>query len=328
MIAIDSEFQSLIPPLSDDEYARLEKSLVENGYQDWREPIITWNGTIIDGHNRYNICNENGIKFRQMEMQFESRDAAKLWIVKNQLKRRNLPKAAIMDLKLEEKEIVARQARERHAANGGDRKSEAYRKSATPNLGEPIDKHDGETLEQLAKDIGVGRESLRKMDVIKQRAEQGDPVAIKEREALISGKKKSIHGAYISVTGKQKPRKPEETTAPDGRKICVMCGEPISEGEASPARPTVHKKCEQEYQRDWEREKRKHDDADSDLRNNVAVYTIESLKAELLASAESMKEALKESIAINESMGVQLTAKQKKDLSASVAHVIRTINRI
>ena len=61
MIVIDSEFQSLIPPLSDDEYDRLEKSLTENGYQDWREPIITWNGTIIDGHNRYHICDEHGI---------------------------------------------------------------------------------------------------------------------------------------------------------------------------------------------------------------------------------------------------------------------------
>lgn len=323
MIVIDSEFQSLIPPLSDDEYDRLEKSLTENGYQDWREPIITWNGTIIDGHSRYNICDENGIKFRQMEMQFESRDAAKLWIVKNQLKRRNLPEAAIGDLKLEEKALVAKQAEKRlHLSQGRGKKG-------TPNLGEVSNRHDGETLEILARDIGIGRESLRKLDVIKQKAKEGDPVAIEERQALLSGKKKSIHGAYIRVTGKQKPRKPEETTAPDGRKICVMCGEPISEGEASPARPTVHKKCEHEYQLDWQREKRAADqDADSDLRNNVAVYTIDSLKAELLASAESMKAAIKESIAINESMGVQLTAKQKKDLSASVAHVIRTINKI
>lgn len=251
MIVIDSEFQSLIPPLSDDEYDRLEKSLVKNGYQDWREPIVTWNGTIIDGHNRYHICDEHGIKFKQMEMQFESRDAAKLWIVKNQLKRRNLPEAAIGDLKLEEKALVAKQAEKRlHLSQGRGKKG-------TPNLGEVSNRHDGETLEILARDIGIGRESLRKLDVIKQKAKEGDPVAIEERQALLSGKKKSIHGAYIRVTGKQKPRKPEETTAPDGRKICVMCGEPISEGEASPARPTVHKKCEQEYQRDWERDKRK-----------------------------------------------------------------------
>lgn len=325
MIVIDSEFQSLIPPLSDDEYQRLEKSLVKNGYQDWREPILTWNGTIIDGHNRYHICDEHGIPFRQVEHEFESRDAAKLYIIDNQLKRRNLPPAAIGDLKLEEKEIVARQAKERQR-EAGKRHGRGQEK-VPPNLGEPNDM--GETLEILARDIPMGRESLRKLDVIKQKAKEGDPVAIREREALISGKKKSIHGAYVAVVGKQKPRSQEETTAPDGRKICAMCGEPINEGEAHPARPTVHKKCEHEYQLDWQREKRAADqDADSDLRNNVAVYTIDSLKAELLASAESMKAALKESVAINESMGVQLTSKQKKDLSAAVAHVIRTINKI
>lgn len=322
MIVIDSEFQSLIPPLSDDEYDRLEKSLIKNGYQEWREPILTWNGTIIDGHNRYAICDEYGIPFRQVEHEFESRDAAKLYIIDNQLKRRNLPPAAIGDLKLEEKEIVARQAKERQG-----KRTDLAQANIPPNLGEGG--HDGETLEILARDIPMGRESLRKLDVIKQKAKEGDPVAIREREALISGKKKSIHGAYVAVVGKQKPRSQEETTAPDGRKICAMCGEPINEGEAHPARPTVHKKCEHEYQLDWQREKRAADqDADSDLRNNVAVYTIDSLKAELLASAESMKAAIKESIAINESMGVQLTAKQKKDLSASVAHVIRTINKI
>ena len=251
VLKIDPEFRELIPPLSDDEYQRLKDSLIKNGYQSWREPIITWNGTIIDGHNRYSICIERGIEFRSMEMQFESRDAAKLWIVKNQLKRRNLPVAAIGDLKLEEKEIVARQTEKRlHLSKGRGKK-------APPNLGEVSDKHDGETLEQLAADIPIGRESLRKLDVIKQRAKDGDPVAIEERQALLSGEKKSIHGAYVRVTGDKKQRTPSETIAPDGRKICVMCGEPIDEGDSLPSRPTVHKKCEKEYQRDWNRRKKK-----------------------------------------------------------------------
>lgn len=368
IIAIDSEFQSLIPPLSDDEYERLEKSILAEGV---RDPIITWNGTIIDGHNRYHICDEHGIEFRTTEREFASRDAAKLFIISNQLSRRNLPVAAIGLLKLEEKDIVARQAKERHAANGGDRKSKAYQESPPPNLGEPIfgskaDKHDGETLEILARDIGVGRESLRKLDVIKQKAEEGDPVAIEERAALNSGEKKSIHGAYVRVTGDKKPRSKEEATASDGRKICVMCGEPINEGEAQTSRPTVHKKCEQEYQRDWEREKRKSettedgrrictvcgkpiddgdfykqhptthkkchtfrsDYADSSLLSNVPTYTVESLLMELQASADNLKEAWEESISINEGMGVHLTYIQRKRLNRAVTNMFKQIESI
>lgn len=77
-LTIDAEFQSLIPPLSDDEYQLLEKSLVINGWQDWREPIITWNGTIIDGHNRYSICKKYAIEFKTTEREFACRDAAKI----------------------------------------------------------------------------------------------------------------------------------------------------------------------------------------------------------------------------------------------------------
>ena len=89
MIAIDSEFESLLPALKITEYARLEQSILNEGYHDW-EPIITWNGTIIDGYNRYHICERNGIKFTTQEMEFESREAAKIWVLERQTSRRNL----------------------------------------------------------------------------------------------------------------------------------------------------------------------------------------------------------------------------------------------
>lgn len=244
-LKVNQEFQTLIPPLTDDEYKRLETSLVNNGWEGWRGPILVWDGVIVDGHNRYRICQEHGIAFTTKEMHFSGEDSAKLFIIDNQLKRRNLPPAAIGDLKLEEKEIVARQAKP------------GRRTDLAPNLAQGSESGRNRTLEILARDIPMGRESLRKLDVIKQKAKEGDPVAISEREALISGKKKSIHGAYVAVVGKPNPRKLEDTVTKDGRRICVMCGEPIDEGDSLPSRPTVHKKCEKEYQRDWKRRKKK-----------------------------------------------------------------------
>lgn len=313
-LIVDDEFRLLIPPLSDDELRRLESSIRTDGFHAW-EPIIVWNNVIVDGHNRYSICYKHGIQFTTKEMQFQSRDAAKLYIIDNQLRRRNLPPAAIGDLKLEEKEIVARQAEKRMLAGKSD---------PTPNLGEGA--HGGETLEILARDIPMGRESLRKLDVIKQKAKEGDPVAIAEREALISGKKKSIHGSYVTVVGKQKQRNPKDTTTEDGRRICVMCGEPINEGEAHSARPTVHKKCEQEYQLDWKHNRR--DSADHDLLSNVAVYTFDSLTAELNASAKMLAEAWAQSVRINEDMGVGLTDQQKSKLDDAVLRLFTTIQSI
>jgi len=86
-IKIDPEFKSLIPPLTTEEFTQLEKSIVSEGC---RDALVLWDGIIVDGHNRYEICQKHGIPFKTTEMQFSDREEAKDWIDKNQLGRRNL----------------------------------------------------------------------------------------------------------------------------------------------------------------------------------------------------------------------------------------------
>jgi N6-adenosine-specific RNA methylase IME4 len=86
-VRIDEEFRRLIPPLSSDERAALEQSLIEHGC---RDPIITWDGAIVDGHNRHAICTAHGIEYKTLPMIFGDRIDAKIWIRRNQVSRRNL----------------------------------------------------------------------------------------------------------------------------------------------------------------------------------------------------------------------------------------------
>ena len=86
-LKIDKEFKTLIRPLSPKEYEQLEANIIADGC---RDPIVTWNGYIIDGHNRYEICRKHNIGFNVKEMSFESRDEAVVWICTNQLGRRNI----------------------------------------------------------------------------------------------------------------------------------------------------------------------------------------------------------------------------------------------
>ena len=86
-LLIDEEFKNLIPPLSEDEYHQLEQNIIHDGC---REPLVVWRDTIVDGHNRYNICCDNSIEFKTHHMEFPSREAAMDWIDSNQLGRRNL----------------------------------------------------------------------------------------------------------------------------------------------------------------------------------------------------------------------------------------------
>lgn len=62
----------------------MEASLLNDGC---RDALIVWNGILVDGHNRYKICTEHQIEFHTLEKEFEDRDAAKLWIMKNQMSR-------------------------------------------------------------------------------------------------------------------------------------------------------------------------------------------------------------------------------------------------
>ncbi len=86
-LKIDPQFKSLIRPLLKIEYIQLEKNIIADGC---RDPITVWHDTIIDGHNRYEICIRHNIPFYIAEKEFVCREEAIAWICANQLGRRNL----------------------------------------------------------------------------------------------------------------------------------------------------------------------------------------------------------------------------------------------
>jgi len=110
MVKIDEEFKALIPPLTKEEYAQLEENILADGC---RDPLVLWDGTLVDGHNRYEICTRHGIEFDTVPTEFNSRAEARLWIRKNQLGRRNLSDFTRASLALGMKDDVAEIAKAR-----------------------------------------------------------------------------------------------------------------------------------------------------------------------------------------------------------------------
>jgi len=94
-LTINPKFQGLIPPLTNDEYCQLEENIQAQGC---RDAIKVWKGVIIDGHNRYAICQAHNVPFDIHEMRFTSKKDAEMWIIENQLGRRNLTDAMRIDL--------------------------------------------------------------------------------------------------------------------------------------------------------------------------------------------------------------------------------------
>jgi len=91
-VTIDARIRGLLVPLRDDERALLEQSVLAEGI---RDPLVVWkraDGTriLLDGHHRYELATQHGLDFAIVEMTFETEDDAVLWVLQNQLARRNL----------------------------------------------------------------------------------------------------------------------------------------------------------------------------------------------------------------------------------------------
>ena len=182
-LKIDSDFQSCLPELTKEEYTELEKSVISNGIL---SPILIWNGYIVDGHNRYSILKAHRIEnFPVREMTFKDKDHVILWILQNQLGRRNLNDNQRMAAAYKYKDAIAKVKEINRMANlvpGAVHKH----CSSIPSK-EGIDKeekkrnHSSDTLTRVADIANVSRASMERFDYIqrhgneeqKERAEKG-----------------------------------------------------------------------------------------------------------------------------------------------------------
>jgi len=210
-IEIDSEFLDLLRPLSTDEFRALEQSIKKDGC---REPLITWGGVLIDGHNRKEICEKHRIQYETQAApdHLQTRGDVVQWIVRNQLARRNLTEAerAQYALKLEDgykAEAKANQGR-RNDISAPGRRGES--KSATA---------------RAAKDAGVSPRTVQRYKAIQKEGSE------KLKEDVRTGKKK-IKPAYEEMKGKasepeaapKKPPKPKDGRLINQKAKSITCG--------------------------------------------------------------------------------------------------------
>jgi N6-adenosine-specific RNA methylase IME4 len=193
-IEIDDEFKSLIPPLRADERRQLEANLVSDGC---RDPLVVWHpipvdgehkcygdggcelqagdgvwtcetcghnplpmaAVLLDGHNRYEICTRLGIEFDVDEVAgIESRDDAILWVVNNQLGRRNITDFVRAELALRAKPVIEARAKANQKGGQGG-------VLLLANLPEAID-----TRAEIASMSGVSERNISKVERIKETA--------------------------------------------------------------------------------------------------------------------------------------------------------------
>lgn len=117
-LKIDQELHDLLPPLTDEEYKKLEKNIVANGF-DRNFPIMEWNGFIADGHNRYSICKKHKIEPVIGTLAYETKDEVMEWMLDIQLGRRNLSPIQRIAVAEKYRPIYEKQARKNQGTSTG-----------------------------------------------------------------------------------------------------------------------------------------------------------------------------------------------------------------
>ena len=184
-LKVDPEFQGKIPPLTFEELNQLEANILRDGRI--INPIIVWEGLIVDGHNRFIIAKKHPeIPFTVHETEFANRYEAIIWICKNQLGRRNLTpeqKLFLIGKQYEaEKSSHGEARKESHDENG-----RFHRSSQTDNSGEAM-----KTCERIAEENGVSKATvLRASKYMK---------GVEIAESLIPGMREKILNKQVKVS--------------------------------------------------------------------------------------------------------------------------------
>ncbi|MDP3841765.1 MAG: hypothetical protein Q8Q81_04110 [Oxalobacteraceae bacterium] len=152
-ITINEDLRAIIDPLTANEHAALERSMLAEGC---RDALVLWGEMLIDGHNRYAICRQHDIKFRTVQNDsFASIEDVQLWMIDNHLGRRSVSDFQRGVLALRQKQIVAGRARVREASQPD---------AATPAV-TPI-----QTRQDIARVAGISSNAIGQIEKIQKTA--------------------------------------------------------------------------------------------------------------------------------------------------------------
>ena len=202
-LKIDPEFSAQILPLSFEELQQLEMNMIRDGKL--TDPIIVWNKTILDGHNRYNILRKHSfIEYEIKEMEFSSRQEALIWICNHQLGRRNLTPERRKYL------IGKRYEAEKQISQNRGNQYTSTKKDAT-DQNDPCQNKSGShvTRQRIANETGTSEGYVQRAEKYMNGVETADEAAPGAREEILNGKIKAADREICAIAKAPKEQRSE-----------------------------------------------------------------------------------------------------------------------
>ena len=223
-IVVNEELKAYIDPLSPEEHESLERSILAEGC---RDALVLWGDLLIDGHNRYGICQKHGLPFTTVQAtHFKDMDDVHLWRIDQHLGRRSVSDFQRGVLALRKREIVA--ARRAKTAAHQPPQPPAETHADAPDTAE---EQALATREALARAARLSSTQVKLIETIQQKAAPEVVAAVKagdisinaaaavaqlpaeEQVAAATGGKDELKQAAKRV--REAKRKPREADAAD-----------------------------------------------------------------------------------------------------------------
>lgn len=229
-ITINEDLRAYIDPLTEDEYGALERSLLAEGC---RDALVLWGDVLVDGHNRYAICEKHGISYNTVQNEhFRSMDDVHIWMIDNHLGRRSVSDFQRGVLALRKKEILAARmdpADDAAGAPGGSASAAA----STPSAASAKPAAPLPTRQALARAARVSSATLSQIERIQKKAAPELVEAVKagvvsinaaavisslpeeKQKEVVAGGKQELRQAARQVREARQAPKPELPPAPE-----------------------------------------------------------------------------------------------------------------
>jgi ParB-like chromosome segregation protein Spo0J len=219
-IIINLELRDYIDPLTTHEYLALERSLLKEGC---RDALVLWGETLIDGHNRYAICQKHNIPFQTKQNDsFQSVEDVMLWMIDNHLARRSVSSFQRGVLALRKKEIITTRRKDKTSK---EKAAEAELAAKEPD---PVSV---ETRDEIAKVAGLSKPAVAQIEKIRKGATPELVEAVRagtisintaatisslpsdQQVAAVAGGKKELQQAARQLRQVRAPRSSSDTEA-------------------------------------------------------------------------------------------------------------------
>lgn len=234
-LKIDPELRDLLPPLTDEEYKRLEKNITDNGF-DINFPIMEWHGYIADGHNRYSICKKYNIEPVIGTLAYENKDDVKKWMLDIQLGRRNLSPIQRIAIAEKYRPLYEKEAKENQSKAGKEYGNGGIKLTANlPQASEKNKKRNPTTDKKLADIADVSEKTYRMgakilnsdNEDLKQRVQSGETSISAGYKELMQDKKAENSktnrevNSILSTTSTEKSTTPKAQISEEVKQICA-----------------------------------------------------------------------------------------------------------